>query len=781
MCLLLPLHEGVDLHLTQTLLASGDRSSTSNSSGLQFTNKGFQVNYLNCPSIKREFALVNGRFDDLLGNLDLARLADWIIFVLPGDIRKVEPGSYSELLSALYAQGLPPSVFCVMSNISDTRELLAQLQMKFTVNEGKVRVLNSTADAFSLLRHLAQSQKKPTFCIADNYLSSKDALKVGITSTRLRCGMLVEDISTEPYEENEGEVYMKVGGILRGWDLPLYDISQSFTEQTRGGCPFLHLTGWGDFPLRKADWTEYRTGGIKAHQVPPRPNSWIATSGPDDSLASTLSAVWNEMQIDDDEEDESNPETDDDEMSDHEEVAEIPSASDDEADDLDLEESDATSKKTCSFGKQDIVHKIPSSALTTEAEKAKAAYLEYQFPDEVEIPPGVSARTRFAKYRGLPSFSKCTWPTKDDNSLPFEYGKIFRFANYPHNRRTIVKYTLSQLRKLATGEVTDPLGYPLRIPSGSLATLTIGPMDRQLASALISAHTQRSDGARLVQPLVVWSLLPYERCLSVLHLVMQKRAKELTEAPSNPKGNTFDADPIMAKEPTLFQVGIRRFIAAPIYSQPSKAANTNSKAEKFFTFASSPIVASMYAPVAYAPLPVLQFRLRSSETGDSRRVVLGDLAAVGSVLSVDPSRAIIKRVLLSGNPYKINKRSVVARYMFYTPEDVEYFKPVQLHTKSGAVGHIKQSVGTHGLMKCLFDRQILASDVILMPLYKRIFPKMTYDSRTTAKVLNFETMRRQTIETSEAPPLKSALKQYHAPKGGMDLDLLTPEEEALFA
>ncbi|VDL81410.1 unnamed protein product [Schistocephalus solidus] len=682
MCLLLPLHEGVDLHLTQTLLASGDRSSTSNSSGLQFTNKGFQVNYLNCPSIKREFALVNGRFDDLLGNLDLARLADWIIFVLPGDIRKVEPGSYSELLSALYAQGLPPSVFCVMSNISDTRELLAQLQMKFTVNEGKVRVLNSTADAFSLLRHLAQSQKKPTFCIADNYLSSKDALKVGITSTRLRCGMLVEDISTEPYEENEGEVFMKVGGILRGWDLPLYDISQSFTEQTRGGCPFLHLTGWGDFPLRKADWTEYRTGGIKAHQVPPRPNSWIATSGPDDSLASTLSAVWNEMQIDDDEEDESNPETDDDEMSDHEEVAEIPSASDDEADDLDLEESDATSKKTCSFGKQDIVHKIPSSALTTEAEKAKAAYLEYQFPDE---------------------------------------------------------YTLSQLRKLATGEVTDPLGYPLRIPSGSLATLTIGPMDRQLASALISAHTQRSDGARLVQPLVVWSLLPYERCLSVLHLVMQKRAKELTEAPSNPKGNTFDADPIMAKEPTLFQVGIRRFIAAPIYSQPSKAANTNSKAEKFFTFASSPIVASMYAPVAYAPLPVLQFRLRSSETGDSRRVVLGDLAAVGSVLSVDPSRAIIKRVLLSGNPYKINKRSVVARYMFYTPEDVEYFKPVQLHTKSGAVGHIKQSVGTHGLMKCLFDRQILASDVILMPLYKRIFPKMTYDSRTTAKVLNFET------------------------------------------
>ncbi|VDN11429.1 unnamed protein product [Dibothriocephalus latus] len=381
--------------------------------------------------------------------MDLARLADWIIFVLPGDIRKVDPSSYTELLSALYAQGLPSSVFCVMSNISDTRELLAQLQMKFTVNEGKIRVLNSTADAFSLLRYLALSQKKPAFCIADNCLASKDALKVGITSTRLRCGMLVEDISTEPYEDNEDE----------------------------------------------------------------------------------------EMPV-------------------HEDAAEIPSESEDAgSDDLDFEESETASKKTCSFGKPDIVHKIPSSALTTEAERAKAAYIEHQFPDEVEVPPDVAARTRFAKYRGLPSFNKCTWPTKDDPSLPYEYGKIFRFANYPHNRRTIVKYTLAQLRQLATGEAVDPLGSPLRIPSGSLATLTIGPMDRQMASTLLSAHTQSAEAGRQAQPLVVWSLLPYERCLSVLHLVLQKRANELApEASPNPKGNNaFDPDPIMAKEPTLFQ------------------------------------------------------------------------------------------------------------------------------------------------------------------------------------------------------------------------------------
>lgn len=57
-----------------------------------------------------------------------------------------------------------------------------------------------------------------------------------------------------------------------------------------------------------------------------------------------------------------------------------------------------------------------------------------------------------------------------------------------------------------------------------------------------------------------------------------------------------------------------------------------------------------------------------------------------------------------------------------------------MHTKSGAVGHIKQSVGTHGLMKCLFDRQLIASDIVLMPLYKRVFPKMTFDPQVTLKL-----------------------------------------------
>lgn len=115
------------------------------------------------------------------------------------------------------------------------------------------------------------------------------------------------------------------------------------------------------------------------------------------------------------------------------------------------------------------------------------------------------------------------------------------------------------------------------------------------------------------------------------------------------------------------------------------------------------------------PSPVLMFGADEHN--------FGTLIAHGQLHSVNPDRILLKKILLSGLPFRVMRNKARVKQMFYSPEDVRWFKPVELHTKYGLSGRIVEALGTHGNMKCVFDGTVGQQDSIMMSLYKRVFPK----------------------------------------------------------
>lgn len=206
-------------------------------------------------------------------------------------------------------------------------------------------------------------------------------------------------------------------------------------------------------------------------------------------------------------------------------------------------------------------------------------------------------------------------------------------------------------------------------------------------------------------PLLLFSLLRHEHRLSVLNFNVHRDA-------------SFN-EPIPSKEPLIFHCGFRRWLTKPLFSQ----ANLNCDKHKYERFLRPDCftAASVYGPTTYQPSPVLVFKEIDGIGGSRKRTVL---VATGTLLGVDPDRIVLKKIVLTGYPIRVRKRKAVVKHMFHCADDVKWFKPAELVTKYGLTGHIKEPVGTHGLMKVIFNKAVKQNDTVCLNLYKRVYPKM---------------------------------------------------------
>ena len=352
-----------------------------------------------------------------------------------------------------------------------------------------------------------------------------------------------------------------------------------------------------------------------------------------------------------------------------------------------------------------------------------------KFPDEVDTPLETPARERFARYRGLKSWRSSPWHPKEN--LPAEYGRIFHFDHWP----SFQKHALREQADAARDHPASVASHGTYVAISVRVPAAFGERYGAQGSLDAGSSSGAAGGAPpLSAPLVVCGVNAFESHLSVIHFSLSlsaaAEAKDVT---------------LKSKQPLLFQCGFRTFTASPLYSEDTRRADKHKLTR--YVQPRQQVIASMYAPAMFMPAPLLAFLpsgdgahrlLAAVEPGGHAASAeaepvpaaaggalgaLGVPVATGSLLAVDADRIIIKKILLTGTPFRCHKRKAVVRWMFFTPEDVRWFRPVELHTKMGRKGAIRESLGTHGYMKCIFDGPMHQHDTVCMSLYKRAYPK----------------------------------------------------------
>lgn len=325
-------------------------------------------------------------------------------------------------------------------------------------------------------------------------------------------------------------------------------------------------------------------------------------------------------------------------------------------------------------------------------EKKKLEADDTTWNDEPEIDPTITMRARFVRYRGLKSFKHSSWDTNE--GLPSEYAQIFQFANFHISQRNAKEdcEIMDGPEDLAP-ETAE--GRAVRPERCAPVTITIANVTAEMAEKFTKG----------IQVALLWGLFRHEHKVSVLHMSLKRHPEyEL---------------PIKSKDPMHFQVGFRRFTAAPVYS---KAINGTEKTlmQRWFRNDGFTVV-SVYGRVTFPPSNVLMFP--ASVLGSYKaEFPFNPLAASGKLLTCDPNKIILKRSVMTGYPVETHGFRAVIKHMFFNADDVRWFRPCEIWTKKGLSGRIDTSRGTHGLFKATFDHKIQSNDTVCLALYKRQFP-----------------------------------------------------------
>ncbi|KAF3911366.1 hypothetical protein ABW20_dc0101076 [Dactylellina cionopaga] len=627
----------------------------------------------------------------MLPVLDACKFADFIFFILSATQEVDEIGE--ALLRAIEWQGVS-TVFFLVQNLNQVEPLKRRPDVKksllsyvnhFFAEEDKIHAVDSQSEALNVVRSVCSQHPR------------------GIHWRDTRSYMLASDLA---WDDAENKAYvigtvrgkaLKADRLVQLQDGGVYKVDKVVSipnESHRSDT--MDTTDVVDAPSQDQDSLEQISDEV------PMEEEEEAISVPDSRRGVLLD---DHHYFDDDEIDGIAPEpvrkrrlppgtsemqakwivdsdTDDSDLEDGDEVEELMETEMDSEGEDKMEAEEDMDDATTTFGTSksemflDLSPEEEAKAIAEFRQRKDEAEDDLEFPDEFELRPDEDARERLHRYRGLKDFRTSPWETSED--VPFQPKKWDTLTRIDNYKATKLR---AQREALVGGAAT-----------GSKVKVYLQDVPKELATMAIDDYNGRITG--------LFSLLRHEYKKAVVNYSIS-----LTK--------DYEGPPIKSKDVLILQCGSRRWKVKPLFSQGGATKNNVHKYEEFLQPGRTS-VATFVGDIVFGNVPVLWWR--QNPNGNL------ELVGTGSFLNTDHDRVIAKRRILTGHPYKIHKKLVTVRYMFFSSEDVHWFKALPLHTKRGRSGFIKESLGTHGYFKATFDGKLNPQDTICVYLYKRCFP-----------------------------------------------------------
>ncbi|EIN12353.1 GTP binding protein [Punctularia strigosozonata HHB-11173 SS5] len=210
-------------------------------------------------------------------------------------------------------------------------------------------------------------------------------------------------------------------------------------------------------------------------------------------------------------------------------------------------------------------------------------------------------------------------------------------------------------------------------------------------------------------PVIVGGLLPAEERFGFVQVRIKR--------------HRWHAKTLKTNDPIILSLGWRRFQTVPIYALDDHSIRMRMLK---YTPEHMHCYATFYGPVALPNTGFCAFNTLSNDTAAFR------VAATGVVLDIDRSVKIVKKVKLTGVPYKIFKNTAFVKDMFNSALEVAKFEGANIRTVSGIRGQIKKALPKpEGCFRATFEDKVLMSDLIFLRAWYSIQPRKFYNPVTS--------------------------------------------------